>query len=468
MLEQLNVGELLDGYRSRTFSPVEVVDALAGRITRDDPMIGAFVTTCLDAAREEARVWEAAYAKAAATPPLAGVPFAAKDIFDTAAVKTSYGSRIFSRHVPVEDAAVIAALREAGAILLGKTQMHEFAWGITSFSPFMGSSRNPWRLDRSPGGSSGGSAAALAAFETPLALGTDTGGSVRIPAAYCGVVGFKPTHGLLPVRGVWPLAPSLDHVGLMARTIEDAALAFAVLSGIRLTAPASSFRVGLWTGAASEEASQDVVGALDDVVHALRHLGGTIVPVEIPSAPQMTQVFGVLQRAEALAVHSEAGLWPSRRPEYGRDVAARLAAAEEDTAAERDAAGRARQRLAAECAAVFDRADILVSLVSGCAPPKVGSDTVLHDGRQRELRDLVMPHTVLHDLVGIPACAVRGGFDSEGLPVGVQIAGPPGADALVLGIARAVQRAMPDVQARWPARFNASAGSLGPNAAEGI
>ena len=228
---RLGAGELLDAFRGRTVSPVEVVGRIAERIDAVDRLVGGFTTLCLDRARVEARQAERAWAQGDARP-LEGVPLGVKDLFDSEGVRTSYGSPMFATHIPERDAEALRRARAAGAILIGKTQTHEFAWGISSVNELTGSTHNPWALDRISGGSSGGSAVALAADEVPLALGSDTGGSIRVPSSLCGVVGLKPTYGRVSLTGVWPLAPSLDHPGPMARTPADAALLLEAIAGI--------------------------------------------------------------------------------------------------------------------------------------------------------------------------------------------------------------------------------------------
>ena len=235
----LSAGQLLAAYRALELSPVEAVDELADRIGELDPLVGAFTTLCLERAREEAQAAEAAYRRGDTDRPLLGVPIAAKDLFDSAGVRTTYGSPMFGDHVPAADAAALRLAREAGAILVGKTQTHEFAWGISSVNLLMGTSRNPWSPDRMSGGSSGGSAVALATHLVPLALGSDTGGSIRVPSAFCGTVGLKPTYGRISAAGVLPLARSLDHPGPMARTPADAGLLLAAIAGLDPHDPAT-------------------------------------------------------------------------------------------------------------------------------------------------------------------------------------------------------------------------------------
>ena len=225
----LSAGELLAGYAARTLSPVEAVAELSAAIEADPH--GAFWATCLERAAGEARAAEDAWSRGAARP-LEGVPIAVKDIFDTAGVATTYGSAMFAGHVPERDAEAVRRVRAAGAIVLGKTATHEFAWGFSSINDALGTVRNPRDPERVAGGSSGGSAAALAAGLAPLALGSDTGGSIRVPSAFCGTYGLKPTFGRVSLAGVWPLARTLDHAGPMARTPKDLALLLGVLAPV--------------------------------------------------------------------------------------------------------------------------------------------------------------------------------------------------------------------------------------------
>lgn len=401
----LSATELVAGYRAREFTPVEVIDSVGVRIEALDGLLGAFTTLCLDRARDEA---------AALRPddqrPLAGVPFGAKDLLDSAGVRTTYGSALFAEHVPSVDAAAIASLRAAGALLVGKTQTHEFAWGITSVNPSIGSSHNPWDPQRIPGGSSGGSGVALAARMVPLALGTDTGGSIRIPAAFCGVMGFKPTYGRIDVAGAWPLAPSLDHVGVMARTPDDLELLYRALIASELPGD-----------------GREVVCAQDDLEWAC----------------DAFDVFAVVQAVEAARVHAGAGLFPDRAGEYGADVRQRLErAVEVDPLAYVDAARR-REELRGRFAQVLAGGALLETPVATVPPPRP-QDTAT-------LRGMVMPHTTPQNLAGLPACSVRRGFDDDGLPIATQITGAAGDDAGVLRAARrAYEAAGSAVQDAWP------------------
>lgn len=450
----LTAGELLDGYRKRTFSPVEVVDALGARIEAHDDELDAFTTLCLDRARAEAAAHESAYRRGEEAGPLAGVPIGVKDLFDSASVRTTYGSPMFADHVPARDAAALERVRRAGAILIGKTQTHEFAWGISSVNELMGTSRNPWRRDRVSGGSSGGSAVALACGFVPIALGSDTGGSIRVPSNFCGTVGLKPTYGRISAEGVFPLAPSLDHPGPMARTPADAALVFSVLADDAL-GPSdiprlAQLRVGVCPDLHSVALAPEIEAAFDAATDAVRGIGAKVIDVAMPEAADAYATFGVIQRCEALRTHLEAGLFPRRRAEYGHDVLGRLEAAQKETLADYLQATVRREHLRAGFAKAFDQVDLLLTPVSAGPPSTIGVERVQHLGEEIDFRALVMGYTVPQDLAGLPTCTVRAGFDAQGVPTAVQFTGPPRSERRVLSAAQALFEATPEVQSRRP------------------
>lgn len=453
----LSALELLELYRQRALSPVEVLQALAEQIEELDPSLGAFTTLCLNRAREEATRAETLYVRGEATGPLAGVPIGVKDLFDTAGVRTTYGSPMFSDNVPAADAETVRRARAAGAILVGKTQTHEFAWGITSVNELMGTSRNPWALDRISGGSSGGSAVALAAGMVPLALGSDTGGSIRVPSSFCGTVGLKPTFGRINTAGIFPLAPSLDHPGTMARSPGDAALLFdAIVDQPRRDGSAlrgdglRGMRVGLCQDLHLVPLAAEVEHAFRAAADAAATLGAELVEVALPDAAGAYEAFGRVQRCEALRTHTEAGLFPARRAEYGKDVLDRLELATTTTLREYLEGTERRELLRAGFQRLFDQADLLLTPVTAGPPAPIGEERVMHLGREIEFRELVMSYTTPQDLVGLPACTVRAGFDALGIPTAVQLTGPPWSEARVLAAAQALFEATADVQARRP------------------
>jgi aspartyl-tRNA(Asn)/glutamyl-tRNA(Gln) amidotransferase subunit A len=443
--------ELLAGYRARAFTPVDVIDALAARIEAVEPKLKAFVTLTLDEARESAHNAEQAYARGEPRA-LEGVPIAVKDLFDTAGVRTTYGSPMFAEHVPEVDAATVRIVKDAGGIVIGKTSTHEFAWGISGYNAHFDAGRNPWDLERVSGGSSSGSGAALAAFEAPLALGTDTGGSIRAPAAFCGLVGFKPAFGAVPTGGLFPLAASLDTVGPLARTPADAALLYSTLVGRDLMrAPSvAGLRVATSPGLMSLDPTPAVCAALDAALGMLEELGATLVEVALPDSRDIFAVFATIQTTEALLAHSVRRLWPDRRDEYGTDVRSRLEAAESITPEHYVEAVISREWIRAAWVDAFREADLIVSPVAPLSPSHLGEEEVDHLGERKLFRRLVLSYTTPQNVAGIPACAVRAGFDELAIPVGIQVAGRPGAEETVLGAVQALFDATPELQARWP------------------
>ncbi len=355
-----------------------------------------------------------------------------------------------------------ATCARPAAILLGKAQTHEFAWGITSVNELTGTSRNPWDRRLMSGGSSGGSAVALAAHLVPLAIGSDTGGSIRVPSGFCGTVGFKPTFGRLSTDGIWPLAPSLDHPGPMARTPADAAL---LLCAMERDANAARVRdelertasrgmagrtVGVCPDLHTVPLTPTVQAAFDAAVRTVAELGARVVEVSLPDADAIYPTFGVIQRAEALRTHRTAGLYPCRRSEYGADVRGRLESAEQVTFDDYLRATARRERARSSFAALLREVDVLLTPVAAGPPAAIGADRVMHLGQEVEFRELVMSYTVPQDLVGIPACAVRAGVDALGVPIGVQFSGSWWSDLDVLAIAQAFFAATAELQARWP------------------
>ena len=449
VLSDLGAGELVAGFAGGAFSPIEAVEAAAVAIDRRDRGLRAFAALCLDRARGEAVAADRAYREGTARP-LEGLPLAVKDLIDVGGVETTYGSPMFAANVPAADAEAVRRARAAGVIVVGKTATHEFAWGTTSQNDHFDWGRNPWDPARVSGGSSGGSAVALAAGMVPLALGTDTGGSIRIPAAYCGVCGHKPSFGLVPTSGVFPLAPSLDHVGPLARSPLDAALLLEALAGlpsVPLAGDLQGVRVGVCADLVPPLAPGPAA-ALAAAEDALTGLGARRVECALPEAAEILPAFGALQQAEALRAHRAAHLWPGRSAEYGRDVRGRL---ENAAAIDLDAyvaATAVRERVRASFTRLFRDADVLLTPVIAGAPPLRGEDEVDHLGARVPFRQVVMALTTPQNLAGLPAAAVRAGFDELGIPCAVQLTGPPGSDRAVLGVAQAVWEATAELQAR--------------------
>jgi aspartyl-tRNA(Asn)/glutamyl-tRNA(Gln) amidotransferase subunit A len=446
----LGAAEIARRIAARDLSPVEVTRRLLDRIERHDPRLHAFVVVHADTALEDARRAEAEIAAGRRRGPLHGVPIALKDIFDVAGQVTRAGSRILDGPAAVRHAHVVDRLLDAGALVIGRLNLHEFAFGLTTDNPHFGATHNPWRLERVPGGSSGGSGAALAAGLCALSLGTDTGGSIRIPAAACGIAGLKPTFGRVSRRGVVPLSWSLDHVGPMARRVADLALMLDVIStpdpedewciAERATSLATlavgdlaGVTVGVPRGPWLANLDPDVERAVDAALAALVRLGADRVDVDVPHIEHAYTATYTLIACEAAAFHRP---WlGSRADDYGDDVRRGLEVGSFVPAVDYVDARRMQSLVRRGFGAALEKADVLVTPTLPRGAPPIGEPI------SRE------PHAAWNRLVsplnlaGVPALSIPCGFDRDGLPVGLQIAGRWFDEATVLRVGGAFERA---------------------------
>lgn len=425
--------DLAASVRAGALTPAEIDDAFARRIERLNPRLGAFITITTDRARRVARV----------DGELAGVPVGLKDLIDTAGVRTTCGSRIFAERVPTRDAEAWRRLKHGGAFLVGKLNTEEFAAGVTSENEHYGSVHNPWDLDRMAGGSSGGSATAVASRMAAAAIGTDTGGSIRIPAACCGTVGLKPTYGAVSAAGIYPLATSLDHVGPLARTVRDAALVLDVLAGTSAEPAARAGRVhGLETirvgvpRAWLAEVSPSIETSAANAIRRLKARGATVTDVELPDLDLLTTVNRVIAYAEASAQHE-----PLLRsaPDYGANIRPRQEAGRFLLAGEYLTAQRLRAALCRTVATVWQNIDVLISPTLPCTAPTLGSTTVDVGGRPEPVGTALIRYTAPFNLAGSPAISVPCGQDTDRLPIGLQLATAPHEEHLLCYVAAAVE-----------------------------
>jgi aspartyl-tRNA(Asn)/glutamyl-tRNA(Gln) amidotransferase subunit A len=461
----LPLAELAPQLARRAVSPVELTRLYLARIERYDPTLRAYITVTAEAALAAARAAEQEIVAGRYRGPLHGVPLAIKDLLWTAGVRTTAGSRILADFVPTEDATTVARLRAAGAVLLGKTNLEEFAYGATSINPHYGACRNPWHCEHLAGGSSGGSAVAVVAGLCAAALGSDTGGSIRQPAALCGLVGLKPTYGRVSRHGAIPLSWAQDTVGPMTRTVRDAALLLQVLAGPDDRDPACSavpvpdytaavdagvrgLRLGVPTEFFWERLDPEVERAVRAAIDVLAGLGARVEPLAFPHWPATAAAGATILAAEAATYHAD---WLRTRPEdYGPAVRARLRVGATLLALDYLQAQQARAVLVREARALFARCDALLTPAVPLPAPRLDADQITWpDGTREDIRGATLRFTRPFNLLGFPALSVPCGFTAGGLPVGLQVVGRPFDEPTVLRVAAAYEAAT-DWTARRP------------------
>jgi len=450
-------------FRQRRLSPVELTKLLLARIERFNLKLNAYLTVTAELALAQARKAEAELCAPRARKsrrdrgPLHGIPISLKDNIYTKDVRTTAGSKILKDFVPLHDAQVVLQLKEAGAVILGKTNMHEFAYGVTTDNPHYGPARNPWDTERIPGGSSGGSAAALAAGLCYASVGTDTGGSIRIPAALCGIVGLKPTVGRVSVEGVIPLSPRLDCVGPLARTTQDAAILLDSIflrvpgesplrSVQKLPAPSRKFRLGLPREFFFDRVSGEIRNVFEAAIWSFRGHGAETKEVSIPLLEETEDAGNQIAWAEATHYHQQAGCFPARAAEYGEDVRTRLEMGTKVSATVYLEALEMRDKFIQQfhLAMADARLDALVVPTTPIAAPLLGEEATSIGERNYPTRALLLRLNRPANLAGVPAISIPCGFTPAGLPVGLQLIGAVTDEPLLLRIAHAFERAHPD------------------------
>lgn len=447
--------ELADLHRRGEVSPVETVEACVARIEQVDPQINSVITLCAEEALEDARRLADRIARGADPGPLAGVPFGLKDVIDTAAVRTTGGSRLYADHVPPRDAPLVARLRAAGALLLAKLNTMEFNYG-DEWNTHYGPVRNPWDTERFAGGSSSGPGGAVGAHLLPFGIGEDTGGSVRLPCSNSGLAGIKPTYGRIPRTGMMQVSWSMDQPGPMARSVTDVALVLRTVAGQDAGDPSSSSRPvpdyldgldrgveGLRIGVPRTWFFDDIDPEVETIVRAaigtLEEAGARTVPVDLSLFEMTTTVAWVVIGAEFTSLHE---ITRSRIEEYGKAMSTRLVQGEFWSAQDYLRAQRVRHLMQRQCEAAFEEVDVIAAPAAPSFAGRFhGEEPMVRIGD--ELRPWIEESprpTQPFSLTGMPAAVVRCGFGEEGLPVGLQIAAPPHSDALALRVLRAFER----------------------------
>ncbi|MGI9558038.1 MAG: amidase [Solirubrobacterales bacterium] len=456
-LTGLTLKEVGDRIAAREVSPVEVVDATLERIEELDPKLTAFVSVTADQARQAAKGAEASIAAGYHLGPLHGVPLALKDLVGVRGEVSSAGSKVLGEHVPNEDAAVAAGLRAAGAIFVGRLNMHEFAYGVTTRNPHYGTARNPWNTERTPGGSSGGSGASVSARMAYGAIGTDTGCSIRLPAAWCGISGIRPTIGRISNYGITPLAWTLDTAGPMCRTVEDCALMFGPIAGYdardRQTAnvPVHDYigdldrgldgiRVAVIDDYSLTGQQEGVRGAMEAAIATLESGGAQVTSVQLDHLEPAVSALLTVDVAEPAAYHAA---WLRERPEdYGQDVRALLEAGELYLATHYIQAQRYRTVLRDQFVEILRSADAILTPTVGFTAPEVGAtDVVIESGELFDMEAAVMRYNALPPLAGTPALSVPCGFSADdSMPVGMQLIGRAFDEATLFRIGHGYQQ----------------------------
>ncbi len=452
-----SIEELAPLIRDRKVSPVEVTEAVIYQTEAHNKKINAYIQIDADKAMDTAKNAEKEIMNGHYRGPLHGVPMALKDILYFKNEVVTMGSKIHKNFVPSYDATVVLKLKEAGVIFTGRLNMHEYAWGATTNNPHFGPCRNPWNLEKIPGGSSGGSGAAVAADMTIASLGTDTGGSIRIPASACGIVGLKPTHGRVSKYGCFPLAWSLDHIGPMTKTVKDAAILLEVIAGYDdkdptcIDVPTSSY-CSVITGNVSElviginesyffrDVDAGVEQNVRNGVRLLEEMGARVIPVDIPSIEFAPFAELITIISEASAIHHQNLI--ERPQDFGDDVRILLELGELVTAVDYLQAQQIRYQLNHGFRQVFQSVDVLITPTLPFTPPLIGQDTVLLNGKEVNFLDHVIRFTGPENITGLPAISVPCGF-SEEMPVGLQIIGPPFKEEIILNVAYAIEQTNP-------------------------
>jgi len=437
--------------RKREISPVELTRDCLARIEKLNPALNAFITVTGESALPQAKNAEAEIQRGEWRGPLHGIPIAVKDLIDTAGVRTTAASGVFQERVPPEDAYIVERLRNAGAILLGKQNLHEFAYGGSSVISYFGEVKNAWNAKYIAGGSSGGSASAVAAGLGYGAIGTDTAGSVREPAALCGVVGLKPTYGRISTRGVIPLSWSLDHVGPITRTVADAAVILRAIAGYDARDPNSAdvtvddyvatldggrtkIRIGVPRGFFYQDLDPEVASAVEQALRVLKtHCDGEMRGIDLPVPTDRT-----LQSAESYAYHAE---FVARCPGlYQPETLRRIRTGEGIAADDIEARRRELKQFRGEIRRIFDEVDVLVTPTTPIPAPSLAE--------LRQNPDLLRPKEIMllrntrpFNVWGLPAISLPCGFTTSGLPIGLQIAGTHWAESVVLQIAYRYEQA---------------------------
>ena len=453
-LYEMTLADVAALIRTKQVSPVEVTTQALERIERLNPRLNAFWTVTAELARKQARAAETEIAKGEYRGPLHGVPIGLKDLIFTRGIRTTAGSKIMRDFVPNSDATVVEKLRQAGAVLVGKTALHEFAYGMTNDNPHFGPTRNPWNPERISGGSSGGSGVAVATGMVFAALGTDTGGSIRIPASFCGIAGLKPTHGRVSLHDVYPLGYTLDHLGPLARTVVDVGLVYQVIAGfdpkdafsvdhvlgeVGLKKSLSGVRVGVPSDYFFDCVQPDVERLVRKAVEVMEDLGAVVTSASLPGMMALTEASRITLLAEAYVVHKQH--LESHPDDLGRDVKLLIERGKEVSGADYVRMQLTRYRARRQLEQLFHDVDVIVTPATPLTAFPIGETKVTICGKEEDGRTAGTRLLRGFNATGHPALSVCCGFTNQGLPAGLQIVSRLWDEAAVLQAGYAYEQA---------------------------
>lgn len=418
----MTIKQLLESYKTKQLSPLEVTKEYINRIQTCDSELHTYITVNEKSALNQAKIAEQKIMVDGELLPLLGIPLSYKDNIETNALRTTNGSQIDKDFVPSKNATVVNRLNQAGAINLGKVNLYEYAFGITSDNPFYGTVKNPWNREYMAGGSSSGSAASVAAYLCVGSIGTDTAGSIRVPSSCCGVVGLKPTFNLISTHGVMPLSWTLDHVGPIARNVEDLSFILSALTSkkyeVYCKTDMRGMRIGIPKQYFNERIDEEVRSSYHDAIKLLEQMGAIVIELDMPDFDNPIKVTSKIATAEVGYVHASRRL--SSLHLYGEGASEVFKRSEQISAHQYMGALKKKESITHEMKILFEEVDVIVTPTLPVGPTIIGEQKVTISGETESVDDCMIRYTCIFDVTGLPALTIPCGLTSAGLPIGLQ------------------------------------------------